>query len=695
MGLIRLQNVFKQFGSRLVLEDVTLELHTGEIAALVGANGVGKTTLLRLIAGQLQPDSGSITFSRGLAVGYLPQEPQLPPAKTLRQAVAEAFSELTSLEGKLQELSEQIAAESDPARRSEHMCQYDRLSASFHAAGGYRFEQRLHEVLGGLGFSTSDYDLPVAALSGGQKCRAALAKLLLQERQFLLFDEPTNHLDIDAVRWLEKFLAGRDGGAIIVSHDRYLLDRLAERVIELAPGDDGGPAARVQCYPGNYSSYVEVRQVRRLTQQRQYQKDQAFIAQQREFIARHHVGRRCKQVRGRRTRLERQLASGELVLHRPSQTKALKLEFAGPASIPTGKELIRVEGLSKQYGQRTLFSNLDLSIQAGRRLGITGPNGTGKTTLLKIILGQVQPDAGRVYLNPITRIGYFAQETESVLSCTPAAQADQDGQSRAARPTAFPDRPGPGPAGRITYADLEPGRTIVQEICAVRPDFLEPQARNYAGRFLFSGEEAFKRVEQLSGGQQSRVRFMKLMLAAPELLILDEPTNHLDIPSREALEAALLEFTGAIVAVSHDRYFLDRIAQCLLVMRPGEVKLYHGNYSYYIDQIERLRAAEPPARTTTKPAADSRPAARPRPRKQPPGHPGRTDSPLARLSLAKLEAFITEREERLARLHERFADPKTYRDPSAINELRDQYEALKRELAEAEQLWIERAEEHD
>jgi ATP-binding cassette, subfamily F, member 3 len=661
MGSIRLQSVTKQFGPRLVLEDVTLELHTGEIAALVGANGVGKTTLFKLIGGQLTPDLGAVTVSRGLEVGYLPQEPDVRPGLTLRDAVAEAFAELMELEHKLQALAEQMAAEHDGPQLHEHMAQYDRLRARFEAAGGYAFEHRLGEILGGLGFTPRDYDLPVAALSGGQKCRAALARLLLQDAQFLLLDEPTNHLDIDAVRWLEKFLAGHHGGAVIISHDRYLLDRVAERTVEVV---SRGPqrGGQVYSYPGNYTNFIEAREVRRLTQEREYEKTREFIDKERDYIAKHLAGQRSQQAKGRRTRLARRLAAGELVVERPGEQRATKLEFTGPARPPgrvagpasvSGRLLFETQGLRKQYGDKVLFSGLDLAIYTGQRVGITGPNGTGKTTLLKILLGEAVADAGTVYVAPAARIGYFAQE-------------------------------GTG---------LDPARTVLEEIMAVQPRFLERDARNYAARFLFVDEDPFKPVGALSGGEQSRVRFMKLILAAPDVLVLDEPTNHLDIPSREALEDALVDFRGTVVTVSHDRYFLDQIVDRLLVMRPESVQLYHGNYSYYIEQFEQARAAEEAAREAERAAA--REAARRKTARRPGarGERGRPTGPqaaVARLSVAELEALIAGHERQLAAVQERFGDPQVYKDPAALARLQAEFEQLKAELAAAEEAWLEK-----
>ena len=652
MAAIRLQDVTKQFGGQIVLHEVTLDLYPGHIAALVGANGSGKTTLFRIMAGELAPDTGTLSVARGTELGYLPQEPDLPPQATLRAVVAEAFADLLALEQKLQALGQQIADEHDAPHAAELLAQYDKLAARFDAAGGYTFEQRLSEVLSGLGFSAADCDLPVAALSGGQKCRAALARLLLQDAQFLLLDEPTNHLDIDAVRWLEKFLAGHRGGAVIISHDRYLLDRVAERVIEI----DGG---RVRSYNGNYTTYTETRALERLTQERQFAQDQAFLAKERDYIARYGAGQRARQARGRQTRLARRLAEGEFATARPGERRTVRLDFGdAPARGAAGKELVRVTGLTKRYGTKTLFSDLSLSVHAGERLGITGPNGTGKTTLLRIILGRVPPDAGAVYVNPAARVGFFAQDAE----------------------------------------DLDPQRTVVEEICAVRGDFLERDARHYAARFLFTGDDPFKRIGQLSGGEQSRVRFMKLMLAAPELLILDEPTNHLDIPSREVLEEALDDFPGTIVTVSHDRYFLDRVVERLLVLRPGDARLCAGNYTDYIAQIEQERAAAEAAQEAvraTERAAARRAAARRTAAAGAPARPAdpRRVSPLARCTLAELEALITVKTARLAAVEARFGDPAVCRDPARLAELRAEYEALRAEIQDAEHWWLEKADE--
>jgi len=639
MGVIQIQSVTRQFGGQVVLDDVSLELSSGEIVGLVGANGAGKTTLFRLIVGELAPDLGTVTRSKGLEIGYLPQEPAIGLTNTLHDEVTSAFAEVLALERRLQGLAEEMAGAAG-TQLDALMQEYERFNARFLAAGGYALEQRVNEVLGGLGFSMADHRLPMQALSGGQKCRAALAKLLLQERQYLLLDEPTNHLDIDAVRWLEKFLAGHHGGALVVSHDRYLLDRLVDRIVELERG-------RLTSYSGDYSNYAQTRHVRRLTQERQYEQDQAFIAKEREFIVKHTGKQRTKEAKGRLKRLERRLAAGEFVTDRPAaERRGLRLEFSATDVKPA--TIVSVDDLAKRFDEKSLFTGLSLTLDSGQRLGLTGPNGTGKSTFLKILLGLVPPSAGNARVDPRAVVGYYAQEG----------------------------------------AVLDTSATVLSEICQLRPDLSEQSARGLLGAFLFSGDDVFKRIGTLSGGEQSRLRLLKLILSSHNMLILDEPTNHLDIPSREALEEALANYSGTIIVSSHDRYFLDRIVDRLLVLRAEGHALYNGNYSHYIAQVEQTVATAPPPATklARKSGRSRQPAATKR-------GPPATKSPFARFTLTELEQLITQHERELAELTEKFADPAVCRVPPELARLRTRFDEVQRELNAAEAAWLERAEE--
>ncbi|HNQ24686.1 MAG TPA: ABC-F family ATP-binding cassette domain-containing protein [Phycisphaerae bacterium] len=634
MALVVVQAVSKQFGTQVVLEEVTFDLHAGETVGLVGANGAGKTTLFRLITGEVGPDLGTVTTTRGVAIGYLRQESQINLEHTLEEEVATVFAPLKALEQKLHEVAERMATAGEGPALAELMEKYERYQARFQAAGGHGFHTRLQEVLGGLGFVPADLALPMAALSGGQKCRASLAKVLLEDRTLLLLDEPTNHLDIDAVRWLEKFLSGHHGGAVIISHDRYLLDRLCTRILEVEQ-------RQVRSFPGNYSNYAATKFRRALTQQRQYEKDTAFIRKEQRFIERYGAAQRSKQAQGRRKRLERRLAAGEFVTEVPTSAPPLKLEFEraeGRAGV-----LVQCDELTMTYGANALFADFSLQVNAGERVGITGPNGVGKTTLLKIMLGEMAPTAGAVRFARQVGVGYYAQE----------------------------------------HAAPDPQRTVLEEIRALHPHLSEQAARTLLGAYRFRGDEVFKALGSLSGGEQSRVRLASLVLSAPELLILDEPTNHLDIPAREALEEALLEFDGTVIVVSHDRYFLDRIVQRLVVLRPGGHAVYPGNYSYYIEQVEKQRVAQ---------EGGERRGAR-KPRRSPPARRAEKRPRLAyeHLTLEELEALLAEREAQAAALSARFGEPQVYRDPEALARLRTETEAVQAELRALEAAWEERA----
>ncbi len=634
MAAIRLQDISIQRGSRLVLDRLTLDLHPNETVGLIGANGAGKTTLFRIISGQLKPDSGTATSARSLRIGQLEQEPRFDPANTLHDEVLSTFDQLFAIEKRMHDVSEEMSRCTDDGRLAELMAEYDKINARFVAAGGYTIEQRLNEIVAGVGFRPADLKLPMTALSGGQRCRAALARLLLEENTFLLLDEPTNHLDIDAVRWLERYLAGHRGGAMIVSHDRYLLDRLATRIVEL----EGG---RVRSYPGNYSNYVKARDVRRLTEERQFEQDMAFLAKERAFINKHLAGQRTAEAKGRRKRLERRLESGEFTTERPRDRQSIGLQFdagtLGKGDLMVGREL------SKSYGDKPLFSELDVEVRAGERVGITGPNGTGKSTLLKILLNTVEQDRGEVELAPKTDVGYFAQDASAL--------------------------------------DLE--QSILTEVAAAAPAMSETQIRGMLGRFLFSGDDVHKQIGRLSGGEQSRIRLIKLILQQPNVLVLDEPTNHLDIPSREALEEALLAYPGSILMVSHDRYFLDRLAQRLLVIRPDAHEWVVGNYSTYIDRLEARRSENDKQRATKPRRLDKK---KPSPARAP-------ASPFAKLSFEQLEAEIMQREEQLGEIERDFANPDLARDPEALARKKAAFDAAKAELAELSALWEQRVED--
>jgi len=644
MGVIDLRNINKQFGTQIVLRDVSLEVFPGEVVGLVGANGAGKTTLFRIIAGELAPDTGELVRQRNLQIGYLTQEPAVSLDNTLHDEVAGSCVELLALERRMHAVADEIAAKADDPQLEELMATYERLSRRFIAAGGHDFETRMHEILGGLGFKPAEYDTPLRHLSGGQKCRTALAKLLLTDSTYLLLDEPTNHLDIEAVTWLEKFLANHRGGAVVISHDRYLLDRLCKRIVELE-------SAGVRVYSGNYSTYVEAKDRRILTEARQFEKDQAFIEKERAFIAKHLAGTRTKEAKGRRTRLERRLQAGEFVTDVEKKRQTSKIVFGGGEE--RGDTVLRVDDLTMGFTEKPLFRDLSVQVFAGDRFGITGPNGVGKTTLLRILIDELEPQTGTVEWGPKLRTAHYAQE--------PAA--------------------------------LDASRTVLEELRAASTALTEQDARNYLARFLFRGDDVFKPLGALSGGEQSRVRMASLILQNPDVLILDEPTNHLDIPTCEVLEEALSEYRGTILCVSHDRYFLDRVMTRLLVLQRDHWKVYAGNYSFYVAEFEQTRqtaredygAGTKTAKKKARKAARDEQAATPAPRPK----TARYDH----LSIDELEAMVIEREVALSALQDKFADPAVLRDPEALAELKEQIDYATEDLSIVESAWHERVEQ--
>jgi ATP-binding cassette subfamily F protein 3 len=637
MAIVTLQDVFKEFDGQAVLVGVSLTLHPGEKIALVGANGAGKTTVFRLIIGDLQPDTGTVTRSRQLRIAFLPQTPQLDSQRSLIEEVGEAFRPLRRMEEQLQSLAHQIARHHDAEHLPRLMNDYDRLTACFEAAGGYSADTRLREVLGGLGFAPDDYGRPVGEFSGGQKCRAALAKLLLQDADLLLLDEPTNHLDLEAMSWLEKFLAAYRGSVVVVSHDRYLLDRVTTKTIEL----EAGKATTFGCA---YSDYAEAKRLRLLAEWRAYEQQSAWLAHQREYAERVKADKsRAGQASGRRAYIQRMQREGRLLDRPPTrrQKMHLALRTAG-----RGEMVLRCESLGKRFGDKALFDGFDLEMTRGEKIGVIGPNGVGKTTLLRMLLGQVAPDAGAARLFENLRVGHFDQE----------------------------------------LADLDRQATVLDTVRAVRSDLSEQEARAFLARFLFRGDDVFKQVGGLSGGEQSRVALAKLVLAEPDVLLLDEPTNHLDIPSREVLERALQEYPGSILLISHDRYLLDHVVRRLIVMEPGgRHQVFAGNYSAYVRWREQM-AEEQSADLPTPRARPKRPAAR-----------SETAPPdeWAEYDLEELEARIIEREEQLQELVAAFGQADVHRDGDRARDLQQRYHALRAELDSLNAAWERRVDRED
>ena len=541
MSLVRLDQVTKSYDPYLILDEVSLSIEHGDRIGLIGKNGTGKTTLIEIIAGVIEDFKGGITYAKRLQIGYLSQEPNLEANCSLRQEMFKVFQERRDLEDEMLLLSEKMVEDSNLLDR------YARLQDQHERMGGYDYEHQTNRTLGGLGFRDSDFNLKVGVLSGGQKSRAALAKLLLEDPDLLLLDEPTNHLDIKAIEWLENFLNTEYRGAvIIVSHDRYFLDRVARKTVELRNN-------KLKEYSGNYTKYLEIRRTEKLTQEREYKKQQRYIAHEEDFIRRNMAGQRTREAQGRQKLLDRL----ERVEKPETTDKTLKLRFT--PEVRGGNDILQCRDLGKRYGDKQVFEDLNLEVYRQDVVGIIGPNGVGKTTLFRMILGNEKPTSGELKIGHNLHFGYYDQE----------------------------------------LAELNRDTTVIDEIWALRPTQKQGEIRSFLGRFLFSEDEVFKWIGDLSGGEQSRVMLAKLLLENANVLLLDEPTNHLDIPSREVLEEALAEYPATIFMISHDRYFLNKLVNKLLVFENGTAKLFVGTYAEYEAHIREQKRIAMEAKEAT------------------------------------------------------------------------------------------------
>lgn len=648
MPVLTLANVRHSYGTQVVLDGATLSVEPGEKVGLVGRNGSGKTTLMQVMRGRLEADTGIVQLQKGARVGYLSQDPEFQPEETLREAAEAAFVELHELHRTINAVFEEMAA-AEGAALERLMKRQDQLEAAIGAAGGYAIDHRIDATLHGLGFRDEQFSLLASKLSGGQKGRLGLARLLLEAPDVLLLDEPTNHLDIVGRQWLEEFLAETYTGAVVlVTHDRWFLDRVVHRIIEIERGV-------IRDYPGNYHQYLDLRRERQMTQARVHGKQLDRIRQEEQFIARYKTGQRAKQARGRQSRLDR-YKRDELVEH-PFELQVMRLQL--PKAPRSGDIVVTAEDLAKSYGELTLFSEISISIQRGERVGIIGPNGVGKTTLVRCLLGETQPDAGSVRFGTRLSIGYYRQLHEHLdLSLTvwqylQSVIVGLDGQAMAS----------------------------------------EQQARDLAGAFLFSGAEQDKHLSDLSGGERSRAVLAGLVAAAHNLLVLDEPTNHLDIPSAERLEQSLSKeggYDGTLILISHDRALLQSTCDRLIIFdAPGEVRQFQGAYSDWLHVQQRSgKTPEPvrdaPGKHTTVKRGRSTPAQQPVESSNP--------NPLARLSVSKLETRIEDIEARLTEIDALMLDSDVYTDGSRLKALQSERAALVSDLQSVEAEWSSRAE---
>lgn len=532
--MLRLEHISKVYPTGEILKDVNWELKPGDRIGLVGVNGAGKSTQLKIIAGEVEPTSGEVIRPNNLHIAYLNQEFDVVTSRTVREEFWTVFAEANQVQQQQHQVQQQMES-ADPATLDDLIHQLDRLQRQFEALDGYGLESRIEKILPEMGFSAEDGDRLVSAFSGGWQMRMCLGKILLQSPDILLLDEPTNHLDLETIEWLETYLKGLTTPMVIVSHDRAFMDRLCTRIVETERGV-------ATSYLGNYSAYIQQKTEQQSAQLSAYEHQQKELEKQQAYVERFRASAtRSTQAKSR----EKQLNKVERIEAPTADVRTLKFQF--PAAPRSGREVVIVKDMVKTYGDDILFLGANLLLERGDRVAILGPNGAGKSTLLHMLMGTEPPDEGTVQFGEHNVIpGYFEQNQAEAL-------------------------------------DLS--KTVMETIHDEVPDWKNEEVRTLLGRFLFSGETAFKRVEALSGGEKARLALAKMLLSPVNLLILDEPTNHLDIPAKEMLEAALQDYDGTVVIVSHDRYFISQVATKIVDINEGELILYRGDYQYYQEKL--------------------------------------------------------------------------------------------------------------
>lgn len=546
--ILACSHIYKSFVAKPVICDGSFHIEEREKAAVVGINGAGKSTLLKIIIGEEPADSGEVTVSKGKSIGYLAQHQDLTDEHTIYNALLEVKEDVIRLEEKIRTLESQMKHTSG-RDLDEMMEEYTRLNHEFELKNGYSFQSEITGVLKGLGFGEEEFSKQISTLSGGQKTRVSLGKLLLSKPDILLLDEPTNHLDTDSITWLETYLLNYPGSVLIVSHDRYFLNRVVTKVIEVED-------TKITVYTGNYTAYSEKKAQMREIQMKAYLNQQQEIKHQEEVIAKLRSFNREKSIK--RAESREKMLSKIQVLEKPKELND-SMHFTLEPRVLSGNDVLSVSDLSKSFGSQLLFSQVDFEIKRGERIAVIGNNGTGKTTLLKIINGMLPADSGKIVLGSKVAVGYYDQE----------------------------------------HQVLHMEKTLFEEIQDTYPDMNNTQVRSLLAAFLFTGDDVFKRVGELSGGERGRVSLAKLMMSKANFLILDEPTNHLDIVSKEILESALNHYTGTVLYVSHDRYFINQTATRILELKNHRFYNYIGNYDYYMEKKDIISSPQEAGREET------------------------------------------------------------------------------------------------
>lgn len=624
------QNITKAYGTKEILNAVNFHIEEKEKIAIVGINGAGKSTLLKIITGEEEADSGTVTLAKDVTIGYLAQHQEEYYKQTIYEELLSAKKNVIEMEEQLRKLEKDIETLSGDELQSA-LNLYSRLNHTFEMQDGYAFESQIIGVLKGLGFDEDDLNKPIAELSGGQKTRVSLGRLLLSRPDIILLDEPTNHLDLISTSWLENYLKNYDGAVIIVSHDRYFLDRIVTKVVEIEN-------TKGTIYHGNYSYYAKKREEVRLSQYKAYMNQQAEIKHQEEVISKLKQFNREKSIKRAESR-EKMLNKLERI-DKPLEVRD-DMHLSLTPDIESGNDVLTIENLTKSFSDTPLFSDLNMDIKRGERVALIGNNGTGKTTILKIINQLIPKDSGRVILGSQVHVGYYDQE----------------------------------------HQVLHPDKTLFDELHDAYPDMTNTKVRNTLAAFLFTGDDVFKLIKDISGGERGRVSLAKLMLTGANFLILDEPTNHLDITSKEILENALISYTGTVLYVSHDRYFINRTSTRILELSEQGITSYLGNYDDYLFEKEKQSAGS----ATENDIKESKETANKRDWKQAKEEQAKERKRLN--DLKKTEQRIDELETMISQLNEDMSLPENATNSAKLNEIALKQEEINKELEELYTTW--------
>lgn len=634
MIILSCKDICKSYGIRDVLKNITFSINEGDKVGIIGANGEGKSTLFKIITKELSQDSGEVFIDKNKTLGYLSQNLALNSEKNIYEEALSVFDELLNIESKLSSLEIKMSEPYDEKKASYHeklIKDYTTLQDLYSHKGGYVYKGEISRVLKGLGFTENDFYKSINTLSGGQKTRVALCKLLLRKPDIILLDEPTNHLDLEAISWLEDYMKNYKGTVLVISHDRFFLDSVTNNTFEVIGG-------KVECYNVPYTKFIDLRKKNYETKLKAYNLQQAEIKRQEAIIEKFRSFNREKSIRAAESR-EKVLEKMEKIKAPTHSKEASKIKFE--ASVKSGYDVLHIENMAKSYGDKSLFSNLNLDLKRGEKVALIGENGRGKTTLFKIIMDKVEADKGVKVLGTNVNVGYYDQE----------------------------------------QSDLNLDKTIIDEVWDDFPNLTTSKLRSYLASFLFTGDDVFKVINTLSGGEKCRINLLKLILSKSNLLLLDEPTNHLDIISREALEDAILEYDGTLMVISHDRYFLNKVISRILELKEDGVSEYLGNYSYYQEKKlnpSRFESYEELANGKTKTQLKDEKKKK---------REAEKEAKAIQLKIKNLEKTISEKEDELNNLQEQLCLESIYSNPSESQRVNNEIKSLEQLIANLYDEW--------